>query len=113
MKHISTIFSSQIDELNDLWLENLKNQAGLRIRDLINEDLLVSETRAVLEAFIRAIGSGEDDIDHSAYTRLKQMLTSLSASRAELGFTPTETAISVMSLKDALLPSIQVEFEGN
>ena len=39
-----------------------------------------------------------------------RLLNALSASRAELGFTPSETAISVLSLKDALLKTMQSEF---
>ncbi|MBF0439877.1 MAG: RsbRD N-terminal domain-containing protein [Magnetococcales bacterium] len=36
-----------------------------------------------------------------------KLLQNISASRAKQGFTPTETAMFVFSLKDALLPVLQ------
>jgi len=101
-------------DINASWLDSIKNQAGQRTLDLIGAEKLEFETTALLDAFAIAF-SAENYTDISApeFADSIRLLNVLSASRAELGFTPSETATSVLSLKDALLKTLQSEFQDD
>jgi rsbT co-antagonist protein RsbR len=83
------------------WLQRLK--AAVRRRDLINERELESEAAEILSAIADVSdGTTLEDFNATGWQPLKEMLASLSASRAAQGFTPSETAIFVLSLKPPL-----------
>ena len=50
-----------------------------------------------------AEGSGQVDVRGGSFDGLRSLLSDLSRARARQGFTPTETAVSVFALKDAVL----------
>jgi rsbT co-antagonist protein RsbR len=83
------------------WLENLK--AAVQRRDLINDRELEAQAGEMLSA-IADVPAGSDlaDLNQSTWQPLKSILASLSVSRAVQGFTPSETALFVLSLKPAL-----------
>ncbi len=88
--------------LLELWEELIRGSAG-RTFDLMTETQFGEETRAFVTEFDEAIGSGNyEDVTRPEYENLLKMLRGVSASRAEQGFTPTETAAFVMSFKQAV-----------
>jgi rsbT co-antagonist protein RsbR len=83
------------------WLQRLK--AAVRRRDLINERELESEAAEILSAIADVSdGTTLEDFNATGWQPLKEMLASLSISRAAQGFTPSETATFVLSLKPPL-----------
>ena len=83
------------------WLQRLK--AAVRRRDLINERELESEAAEILSAIADVSdGTTLEDFNSTGWQPLKEMLASLSTSRAAQGFTPSETATFVLSLKPPL-----------
>jgi len=58
--------------------------------------------RDLLTALSKAVSGGGLDVQHEAYGEVRALLTELSRDRARRGFTPSETAVSVFALKDAL-----------
>jgi rsbT co-antagonist protein RsbR len=83
------------------WLQRLK--VAVRRRDLINERELESEASEILSAIADVSGETTlEDFNAAGWLPLKEMLASLSASRATQGFTPSETATFVLSLKPPL-----------
>jgi rsbT co-antagonist protein RsbR len=83
------------------WLQRLK--AAVRRRDLINERELESEAAEILSAIADVSdGTTLEDFNAAGWQPLKEMLASLSTSRAAQGFTPSETATFVLSLKPPL-----------
>ena len=83
------------------WLQRLKG--AVRRRDLINERELESEAAEILSAIADVSdGTTLEDFNAAGWQPLKEMLASLSASRANQGFTPSETATFVLSLKPPL-----------
>ena len=83
------------------WLQRLKG--AVRRRDLINERELESEAAEILSAMADVSdGTTLEDFNSAGWQPLKEMLASLSASRANQGFTPSETATFVLSLKPPL-----------
>jgi rsbT co-antagonist protein RsbR len=69
-------------------------------RDLINDKDLGQESAQFLEAFLSALQAPDAEQSNGpAWNRLNEMLAALSISRARMGFSPSETATFVFSLK--------------
>ena len=56
----------------------------------------------LLSALSKAVATGGLDLDDEAYGEVRALLAELSRDRARRGFTPSETAVGIFSLKDAL-----------
>jgi rsbT co-antagonist protein RsbR len=83
------------------WLKRLKS--AVQRRDLVNERELESQAAEMLAAIVDVpAGTSLEDFNAPAWQPLKSMLANLSISRATSGFTPSETAIFVLSLKPSL-----------
>lgn len=86
------------DQLLEEWLRGIKSST--RRRDLIDERELRSQATEMLATMCAVSAETSlDDLNAAAWQPLKDLLASLSASRAVQGFTPSETATFVMSLK--------------
>ncbi len=103
--------SHEKDILND-WIER-QLQATTRRRDLMDERELREQCREFL-AQLRAVvtGGGLEDVDGPAWGAVRELLDGVSRQRARLGFTPTETATFVFSLKEPLFARLTREL-GN
>src|SRR5271155_2112030 len=80
------------------WLQRLKGT--IRRRDLISEREMETQATDILSA-IGDVPEGTtlEEFNSAGWQPLKEMLASLSVSRATSGFTPSETALFVLSLK--------------
>jgi rsbT co-antagonist protein RsbR len=95
----------------DGWLQGIK--AGIRRRDLIDERELKSQAGEVLSTICAAPSDASlDELNIAAWQPLRDLLATLSASRAVQGFTPSETAMFVLSLKAPLF-GLAREQKGN
>jgi rsbT co-antagonist protein RsbR len=63
---------------------------------------LTAESTEFLRRFVRGLASGQADIANPAWEETREFLGDLSRSRAKQGFTPSETAVFVFSLKEPL-----------
>ncbi|WP_225448293.1 STAS domain-containing protein [Streptacidiphilus sp. P02-A3a] len=63
-----------------------------------------AELRELYTALVAGLRTGSVDADDEAFGELRALLAELSRTRARLGFTPTETAVSVFALKRVLEP---------
>jgi rsbT co-antagonist protein RsbR len=87
-------------ELLTAWIAaQLKSVASRR--DLINETDLQRQSRDFMSGFTRAVDSGTD-IALPNWAGVKEQLARMTANRALQGFTPSETATFVFSLKQPL-----------
>jgi rsbT co-antagonist protein RsbR len=88
------------------WLKGI--QGSIRRRDLIDDQEMKSQAADVLAA-IWAVPAETplDNLNASAWQPLRELLATLSASRAVQGFTPSETALFVLSMKSVLFDLIQ------
>jgi rsbT co-antagonist protein RsbR len=83
------------------WL-NLQKRAGSLQTGRITENELVSQSREFLHLLRDGLAKGGSDLSNPAYGPAKQMLGDLSRSRALQGFSPSETATFIFSLKQPL-----------
>jgi rsbT co-antagonist protein RsbR len=94
------------------WVTLQLAAAGSRSR--IDADELREQSRTFLrlvrEAMLRA---GVDDVGATEWESTRDMLTGLSAARARQGSTPSETAMFVFSLKQALFNCLRASLAGD
>jgi rsbT co-antagonist protein RsbR len=100
----------------------LRTHHGDLLRDWIDAQtarrtLPAAELRAQCSEFLTllvpALASGETSIDSPAWISVKEFLSNLSVSRAQQGFSPSETATFVFSLKESVFQRIRDEGSGD
>lgn len=78
--------------------------------DLMKESELREQSRDLLSLLRPAFESGRfDSMDGADWTQLRDFLAGVSRSRAQQGFSPTETATFVLSLKQPLFERLRHE----
>jgi rsbT co-antagonist protein RsbR len=99
----------QEDLLQD-WVQAQQAAVTRRI-DLISDIDLEHDSRELLRLFQRALLDGDHrDIDGPRWDPIRDFLGGLSRTRAEAGFSPSDTAIFVFSLKQPLLARLASEY---
>ena len=91
---------TQQDVLLKDWVEFQLTATTLR-RDLMKEGELRDQSREFLTLFTRAVQGGAD-IGDASWKPVKDFLGQIARSRVSQGFTPSETAMFVFSLKQPL-----------
>ncbi|MBV9506438.1 MAG: STAS domain-containing protein [Acidobacteriia bacterium] len=92
-------------EILSEWLQHQLSSMKLR-SSLIREADLREQSRKFLAHFGHAIRSG-DDIGSSSWAEVRELLADLSRTRARQGFTPSETAAFIFSLKKPLFTRLR------
>lgn len=93
------------------WLDRQLNAPGLRT-DRISRHELTEQSRRFLGLLRDAARDGGTDIHGSAWGGVRQLLDELSLARAQQGFSPSETAMFVFSLKEALFERLRARNES-
>lgn len=98
-KHQATLLASWVEE---------QLVAPTRREDLLEESELRTQSQEFLSLLTRAVQGGDmADLQAPAFAELRDFLTDLSRSRSRQGFTPTETATFVLSLKQPLITRLR------
>ena len=92
----------------DQWIAQ-QLSATTRRADLIKENEMREQSREFLKLFIDAMQTESRDIEAPAWKPVKEMLSGVSRSRAVQGFSPSETALFVFSLKEPLFTLLKGE----
>jgi len=95
--------------------QRLLRDDGMLQGGRIGEGDLRRDTKDFLERLRRAAGGGGnlDDIRGHEYAPVRDMLDDLSRSRATQGFSPSETATFVFSLKQPLFNRVRAQMNGD
>jgi rsbT co-antagonist protein RsbR len=105
---VSELLDSHLDDIYAAWALSLKasgGDGGGRIRTAELE----TQCKAFLGALKTAMATGSDDTESEAYAPVRDLLSEVSRSRANQGFSPSETATFVFSLKESLFQAVQEE----
>ena len=95
------------------WLQRQLGAVTAR-PDLIKKSELEDQSRAFLDLFAGALQRGGGaDVGGPAWEGVRDLLGSISRSRAKQGFSPSETAMFVFSLKEPLFARLQRELSGD
>jgi rsbT co-antagonist protein RsbR len=104
-KHETKVLSSWVDA---------QVAAGSLRSGQIKEDELREQSRRFLRDFTQAIKSGElDDISNESWRPARQLLEEFSRSRALQGFSPSETATFVFSMKEPLFTLLRQQIKDD
>lgn len=107
---VAGLLRARQSEVRADWLENIRTLGGSRTLELMTEEQLRVQTTSLLTALTKAFGAEQyADIGAPEFADSAALLRDISASRAVQGFTPSETAVFVFSLKNALLKYLQEE----
>jgi rsbT co-antagonist protein RsbR len=97
----------EADILGDWIKEQLA--ATTRRADLITESNLREDSHRFLRLFAEAVQRAADEVDSEAWKDVRDLLGELSQGRVRAGFTPSETATFVFSLKQPLFNRLREE----
>ena len=110
---IPNILQVYEEEILKDWVQE-QLASSTRRADLISESELRQQSAEFLEAFRQAShGDNLLDITTPRWDHVREILTELSRSRAQHGFTASETATFIFSLKQPLFARLHQELEKN
>jgi rsbT co-antagonist protein RsbR len=84
-----------------------------RRSDLLTETALRDESRGFLAALTDALQQGSANADGKEWDDVRSLLDRLSRSRAQKGFSPSETATFVFSLKEPIFARLRDEYTND
>jgi rsbT co-antagonist protein RsbR len=106
------IIKRREQDLLERWIKEQLSAVTTR-RDLVSESQLREQSREFLGLVAHAAGqSSLTSLDSAAWQAVRDMLGDLSRARAAQGFSPSETATFVFSLKQPLLDVLRQEYDG-
>ncbi|MDH4566923.1 STAS domain-containing protein [Pseudomonas sp. BN414] len=105
MSLLAELFKRNEEQLLEKWMA-AQRAAGIRL-DLVDERAVEENSRELLKAFTMALAQGAGSFDAAAWQPLKLQLERLSVAQARQGFSPSETATFVFSLKEPLFELMQ------
>jgi len=107
---VGQLIKKNEQQILEQWLALQQSAASLRA-DLIKDRELREQSREFLQHFTAALQEDSQNIDAPAWKPVKDLLASVSRSRASQGFTPSETAMFVFSLKQPLFDLLRKEIK--
>ena len=106
MSDLAEIISRNEDQIHAEWIRDMSK--SIQRMDLISKSELDEQCGALLKAVVSGIKSGNPaNIRTGGWTQAREFLEGISASRARQGFSPTEVATFVLSLKQPLIAAIR------
>jgi rsbT co-antagonist protein RsbR len=109
---LETIVEKYWESILGDWLEEQLTASGIR-RELLSRDELRTQSKEFLLLLQDATASGDLDLSREGWQRVREFLSDLSRTRGEKGFTPTETATFVFSLKTPILSRLRQVIGNN
>ncbi|MFN2456168.1 MAG: STAS domain-containing protein [Pyrinomonadaceae bacterium] len=107
------ILTKRHDEILNLWIKERLESGEFR-DELISKKDLRAQSQHIVDMLARSIKeSGGGDFESPAFNELRGLLNEISHTRAVKGYTPTENATYILSLRNTLLPLLAEELDGN
>jgi rsbT co-antagonist protein RsbR len=97
MSELAEIISRNEDSIRTGWINDIAK--SVQRSDLISRAELEEQCRALLNAILNALRYGGSDVSTPGWSSTRELLSEISASRTRQGFSPTEVATFVLSLK--------------
>jgi len=113
---IAAVMKENQSEILDAWIELINSNLGAgsarRTDMLMSKEALQVEVKSLVGCLVVALApEANGDLNAPQFEPLLSRLREISVTRTRMGFTPTETAMFVMSFKAALLPFMQEAFK--
>jgi rsbT co-antagonist protein RsbR len=112
MNDLAEIISQNEGKLRAQWIRTMSST--VKRDDLIGKSEVDEQCTAILRALVEGVRtSGAGNIDGEGWNNARELLSTISASRARQGFSPIEVAMFVLSLKQPLFVTIREKHGGN
>jgi rsbT co-antagonist protein RsbR len=106
MSKIPQVLRDNEQEILTEWLRDMSS--ATRRADLINDQEFKQQTTRFVQLLQGAVQSGDvTDVNGNGFGQVRDFLANLSASRARQGFTPSETAMFIFSLRKPLTSALR------
>ncbi|MFD6800648.1 STAS domain-containing protein [Streptomyces cyaneofuscatus] len=100
---LAGLLSADRERVVDQWIDSVVGS----LKGRISKAEVDRELRELYAALVEALTAGGEDARGENLSETRALLTELSRNRARQGFTPSETAISVLALKKAFEPALR------
>jgi len=108
---ITRLFKQNQTAILERWMKNQLADEGLREDLMSNQDLRI-ESEELLVALIKALNENNiDDVNSADFDQVIEILSGISISRARQGYSPRETGLYILSLKEALQQILNEEIK--
>ncbi len=105
--------SARRDEILNIWIKERLESEDFR-DELISKHELRQQSQQIVEMLARALQESDDaDFDNASFDELRAFLNEISRQRAVKGYTPSENATYILSLRNVVLPILAEDFEGD
>jgi rsbT co-antagonist protein RsbR len=112
-RRVVDLLSTRRDEILNLWISERMEAQEFR-DELISKKDLRQQSRQVLDMLAQAIPeAAEADFDDPVFADLRAYLNEISHMRAVKGYTPTENATYILSLRNVVIPLLAEELGGD
>lgn len=112
MSKLPEMISKHHEIIRADWLKQMSG--SVRRSDLISNEEIESQSRELMDAIAAGAKSGDiTNVDGPAWSQARETLAAISAARAKQGFSTSETATFVLSLKQPLFNVIRKELVSN
>ncbi len=109
---VSKLLTAHEAEILSEWTQRLRDDGALH-SGRIREGELTTQCKGFLATLRQALDAGATNVDDAAFGPVRDLLSEISASRAEQGFSPRETAVFIFSLKQPLFDVFQRHSKDN
>jgi rsbT co-antagonist protein RsbR len=110
-KRLPDILKDSKSQILEEWIKQQLSEAGAR-GDLIKDADLRRQSEEFLNQFQRSAQSGEsDNIKLPVWAPTLEVLADLARKRERMGFSPSETALFIFSLKEPLLAQVRTDLK--
>lgn len=110
---ITKILKKKQAAILERWMKNQLSNAGLR-EDLMSNEELRIESDELISALLKSLNEKSlDNLESGEFDYVVEILSGISISRAKQGFSPRETGMFIMSLKEALLEVLQEDIKNS
>jgi rsbT co-antagonist protein RsbR len=107
---LANVISANREDLLQRWVAR---QGGVVGSGVISAAALRAESTEFLELLVPAIESDGESVNGPAWDKVREVVASISRSRAEQGFSPSETATFIFSLKEPLFHQLRDDTAGD
>ncbi|MBB3223613.1 STAS domain-containing protein [Pseudoduganella umbonata] len=110
--HLAKILTDNQEALLEGWLGGMLSR--MVRRDKAAEGEIRQQASRFLVLVARTVGTGQSyDFDAQAWSEVRQLLAEMSAARVRQGFSPTETASFIFSLKEPVFALLRTSLAGD
>lgn len=110
---VTKVLKTNKSQLFENWMNQQLASSGLREDLISNEDLRI-QSEELIDAILKNLN--KDNLEHadaSAFDEAIEILSGISVVRARQGFSPRETGLFVIGLKEAFINTLQQEIKDD